>query len=944
VKRLDLIKRVLPAALVVCIVGLSLASSDSAAAKRHLRSTSRSSFLLAGAKPSRPQCRPRKSGCPETIPPTTPNGLAVTGTTQSGISFAWNAATDNVAVTGYTLYLNGTKVGTTTQTSYGFSGLSCGTSYTLGVAAYDAAGNLSATATSIATTSACSDTTRPTVPGSLSVTGTTQTGISVAWSAATDNVAVTGYALYLNGTKVGTTTQTSYGFSGLSCGTSYTLGVAAYDAAGNLSSTASTVAAASACPDNTAPTAPAGVAVTATTQTGVSLVWNAATDNVGVTGYALYVNGTKVGTTAQTSYSFSGLSCGTSYTLGVAAYDAAGNVSSTPTVTAATYSCVAAGPCGSAAASTPATLQHVVWIWMENKTYSSVIGNTSAAPYENQLAGQCGLATNYAGVSHPSLPNYIAATSGSTQGITDDNPPSSHPLGVASIFGQINSKSYQESMPSNCALTSSGNYAVKHNPEAYYTPIRTDCNVNDVPMGSTNSGAFLNDLTNNTLPAFSFVTPDMCNDTHDCSVSTGDAWLKSWVPKIIASPAYKAGQLALFITWDENDGSTGNNVPAIVASPYTPAGTTSATSFNHYSLLRTTEELLGTTNYLGNAAGAASMRSAFFSPALVAPLPTPPPTVPPPPPPPPTSPPPPASPASWPTNPFPLGSVYHPGASIPSNVAVDPNSASIISYWTAHTTGGYKFADGNWAVGLTQSHASDPCYTIQSAGNPNRFGCVHIPLGAQPALPTPASGGDAHLDVLDYANGHEFSLYRASFSNGVWSASCTQALTFSEANTKDAGVSPGDCADTAGIPLSAGLVSPEEIASGHIDHPLAMFSPHLYELSYGFGYSCPAGFIGSGSGGNDPNAPRAGAWFQLDPTVDVSALAIPAWQKVILVALQKYGAFVRDQSGTDTGFYGEAMNGNRPGSWTAAGLPSDSNQLLSTAIPWNRMRVLAPPC
>src|SRR5205823_6074809 len=194
----------------------------------------RSSFLQASAKPNRPQCRPRKSSCPDTTPPTTPTGLALTGITQTGASLTWNAATDNVGVTGYTLYLNGTKVGTAAQTSYGFSGLSCGTSYTLGVAAYDAAGNLSATATSIATTSACSDTTRPTVPGSLSVTGTTQTGISVAWSAATDNVAVTGYALYLNGTKVGTTTQTSYGFSGLSCGTSYTLGVAAYDAAGNL--------------------------------------------------------------------------------------------------------------------------------------------------------------------------------------------------------------------------------------------------------------------------------------------------------------------------------------------------------------------------------------------------------------------------------------------------------------------------------------------------------------------------------------------------------------------------------------------------------------------------------------------------------------------------------------------------------------------------------------
>src|SRR5256886_4770288 len=173
-------------------------------------------------------------------------------TTETGFSLTWNAATDNVAVTGYTLYLNGTKVGTTAQTSYSFSGLNCGTSYTLGVAAYDAAGNLSATATSTPTTSACSDTTRPTVPGGLSVTGTTQTGISVAWNAATDNVGVTGYALYLNGTKVGTTAQTSYSFSGLSCGTSYTLGVAAYDAAGNVSSTASTTAATNSCLESTA--------------------------------------------------------------------------------------------------------------------------------------------------------------------------------------------------------------------------------------------------------------------------------------------------------------------------------------------------------------------------------------------------------------------------------------------------------------------------------------------------------------------------------------------------------------------------------------------------------------------------------------------------------------------------------------------------------------------
>jgi hypothetical protein len=102
-------------------------------------------------------------------------------------------------------------------------------------------------------------------------------------------------------------------------------------------------------------------------------------------------------------------------------------------------------------------------------------------------------------------------------------------------------------------------------------------------MGSTSSGAFLSDLNGGRLPAFSFITPNMCNDTHDCSVSTGDAWLQGWVPKIIASPLYKAGQLALFITWDEDDGSSTNRVATIVVTPYTPVGWTSATAFTHYS-------------------------------------------------------------------------------------------------------------------------------------------------------------------------------------------------------------------------------------------------------------------------------------------------------------------------------------------------------------------------
>jgi phospholipase C len=246
---------------------------------------------------------------------------------------------------------------------------------------------------------------------------------------------------------------------------------------------------------------------------------------------------------------------------------------------------------------------------MENHSYSQIIGSSSA-PYINSLANGCGLATNYDAVSHPSLPNYIAATSGDTWGIADDNPPASHPLAVNSIFQQAGSAgSYEESMPSNCDLTSSGTYAVKHNPEAYYTNIRSACNRDNVPMGTTSSGAFLNALNGGTLPKFSFVTPNLCNDMHDCSIATGDAWLQSWVPKITASPSYQAGNTVLLITWDESSGQ--NQVATIVVSPYTKAGTKSGTAFTHYSLLRTTEELLGISTFLGNAASATSMRSAF---------------------------------------------------------------------------------------------------------------------------------------------------------------------------------------------------------------------------------------------------------------------------------------------------------------------------------------------
>jgi phospholipase C len=253
---------------------------------------------------------------------------------------------------------------------------------------------------------------------------------------------------------------------------------------------------------------------------------------------------------------------------------------------------------------------------MENKPYDSVIGSPSA-PFENRLASACGLATNYHGVAHPSLPNYIAATSGSTQGIADDDPPTSHPLDVPNIFGQVRAagetwRAYEESSPENCPQTSGGAYAVRHDPAAYYTAIRTDCAVWDVPMGSTSGGSFLSDLASGALPAFAFVTPDLCNDTHDCPVAAGDAWLHGWFAKILASPSYVAGDTVVFIVWDEDDGASGNHIPFLVVSPSTEPGSQSNAYFDHYSLLKTTEQILGL-GLLGQAGagGTASMIGTF---------------------------------------------------------------------------------------------------------------------------------------------------------------------------------------------------------------------------------------------------------------------------------------------------------------------------------------------
>ena len=246
-------------------------------------------------------------------------------------------------------------------------------------------------------------------------------------------------------------------------------------------------------------------------------------------------------------------------------------------------------------------IRHVVWVLMENQDYASVIGPGSA-PFINRLAHTYGLATNYSAISHPSLPNYIALTSGSDQGISDDSDPSSHRLNVPSIFSQLPggaSRSLEQNMPSHCAKGDAGEYAVRHNPETYYTNLGSACSRYDVPFGARP----------NLSARFTFVTPNLINDMHDGTIGDGDRFLQGYVAALMATPQYRSRTTAIFITWDENEGGSGNQVPCIVISPFTH-GVKDGTHYTHYSLLRTTESLLGLP-LLGNAKSATSMVGKF---------------------------------------------------------------------------------------------------------------------------------------------------------------------------------------------------------------------------------------------------------------------------------------------------------------------------------------------
>ena len=244
-----------------------------------------------------------------------------------------------------------------------------------------------------------------------------------------------------------------------------------------------------------------------------------------------------------------------------------------------------------------ATSSHLVTIVMENKEYGDVIGS-SEAPYVNRLARRYGLATASYGVGHPSLPDYLALTSGSTHGIASDC--TDCHVRARNIVDQLSAarltwKAYMEDLPTPCFRgASAGGYAKKHDPFMYYDDVADDparCH-RVVPLGRLGR-----DLRRGRLPTYAFISPNLCDDTHDCGVATGDRFLAHLVPTLLRAVG---PQGYVVLTWDEGTtdrgccaGSDGGRIATIVAGRLVRRGSRLRRPVDHYGVLRTVEDTLG---------------------------------------------------------------------------------------------------------------------------------------------------------------------------------------------------------------------------------------------------------------------------------------------------------------------------------------------------------------
>jgi acid phosphatase len=264
---------------------------------------------------------------------------------------------------------------------------------------------------------------------------------------------------------------------------------------------------------------------------------------------------------------------------------------------------------------------HVVIVMEENSNYSSVVGNNSSMPYLKSLIDNYGLATQYYANTHPSIGNYLMLVTGQVLTNDDSETPESFPVSADNIVRELSAngktwKAYAEDLPSVGYIGgNTGNYAVRHVPLAYLTDVQDSTATR---QGLVPFTQFATDLDGGTLPNFSFVTPNLCNDAHNCAVSTADAWLKTNIAPLLTSSPFKDDGL-LIITFDESENDNihgGGRVAAVFVSPaFSKKGYQSTTLYQHQSTLRLMLKSLGVNSFPGAAATAPGMTELFSSPS-----------------------------------------------------------------------------------------------------------------------------------------------------------------------------------------------------------------------------------------------------------------------------------------------------------------------------------------
>jgi phosphatidylinositol-3-phosphatase len=314
---------------------------------------------------------------------------------------------------------------------------------------------------------------------------------------------------------------------------------------------------------------------------------------------------------------------------GLALSATGGSISGTPTAVATSSFTIGVKDATGATASQPLSITvtnpvsvppfgHIVIVVEENTNYATVVGNTSSMPYLNSLIAHYGLATQYYANSHPSIGNYEMLVTGEVLTNDDNQTPASFPVSSDNIVRELMAggktwKAYAESIPSVGYIGgNSGSYLVRHVPLAYLTDVQdSTTNRQDlVPFSQ-----FATDLAAGKLPNFSFVTPNSCDDAHDCPLATADNWLQANIAPLLTSAPFKDDGL-LIIVFDEsqNDNTNGGGrVASVLISPaFSKQGYQSTTLYQHESALRLMLEGLGVKSLPGAAASAPAMWE-FFS-------------------------------------------------------------------------------------------------------------------------------------------------------------------------------------------------------------------------------------------------------------------------------------------------------------------------------------------